>query len=77
MVSDLPPGPYRLVDNRIVAGDSSWLTQPVTICTLHPKQNKAEHRSFVPQLRDALNAAAAREPYGNDCMAGTIAYLGK
>ena len=56
MVNELPPGPLRLVDNRIVAGDSNWLAQPVTIAILHPKQTKPEHREAVRALLEAVNA---------------------
>jgi hypothetical protein len=53
-------GRVRLVDNRIVVGDSTWaLEQPRTICVLHPKQNKAEHREFVKALLDVINERAA------------------
>lgn len=57
-VAALPAGPYRLVDNRIVAGESSWVGQPVTLCTIHPKQNKPEHRAFIRALLEKLNGNA-------------------
>lgn len=54
----LPPGNFRLVDNRIMVGDTSWIAtvQPKTVVVLHPKQNKAKHRAFVTLLLEILNA---------------------
>lgn len=55
----LPNGKLSLVDNRIVAGDSTWIVaQPITVvCVLHPKQTKPENRAFIKAILDAINAS--------------------
>jgi hypothetical protein len=64
MVS-LPAGKFRLIDNRIVVGESSWaVQQPATICVLHPKQNTDEHRALVKALLDEVNEARAYREEG-------------
>lgn len=57
----LPTGTFRLVDNRIVLGDSSWAAQqPTTICVLHHKQNSPDNmvliRAMLKELNDARSA---------------------
>jgi hypothetical protein len=55
---NLPEGRYRLIDNRIVCGESSWasVNQPITVCILHYKQSTPEHRALVKAMLDELNA---------------------
>jgi hypothetical protein len=58
---NLPEGKYRLIDNRIVLGDSTWAAQqPTTICVLHHKQNTDEHRQLIQRMLDELNTARSR-----------------
>jgi hypothetical protein len=53
----LPEGQLRLVDNRIVAGDSTWAEQPHLVCVLHPKQTQPQHLEMLKALIELVNAA--------------------
>jgi hypothetical protein len=55
----IPPGLLRLVDNRIVVGDSTFGTQPLTILVLHPKQTFPEHKERIRAMLDCINQARA------------------
>lgn len=61
MVSVLiPEGELKLVDNRIMVGNSTWaMTQPITIAVLHPKHFKDENRALMLELLAIVNAARA------------------
>lgn len=53
-----------LVDNRIVAGASSWVAtaQPIVVCTLHPKQNKPAQRALIAEMLKRANQGLKTDP---------------
>lgn len=56
LLDAVPHGLLRLVDNRILLGDSTWIGIPVTVCVLHPKHTRDENRLLITALLDIVNA---------------------
>jgi hypothetical protein len=59
----LPQGKLRLVDNRVLAGESTFAAQPATVCVCAPKHFGDENRQRLQALVDIANCVrdAAQE----------------
>jgi hypothetical protein len=55
MVTGIPEGTMRLVDNRIVCGESTFGQQPVLVCSINHKEQTAEQREFVLAMIELCN----------------------
>ncbi len=70
VIAELPEGVIRLVDNRIVVGDSSWANaQPITVVEISRKKLDPRARAFLNGILGLANKAREQ---ADDQAKGTI-----
>lgn len=59
LLNKLPAGRLRLVDHRVVAGDSNWLGQPLTITVINHKRTTEAQTDLMKVILEVVNQAKA------------------
>lgn len=60
-LNSLPPGRLRIVDDRVIAGDSSWAptTRPETVFVFNRRHTKEDQRDYLRALIEIINEVRA------------------